>query len=99
MSMGHFGIICCDYWKASLERSDEVLFFKYERYERRHHLPHQEVGEFLEFPFSEDERKRGMVKWEIGPVYITPSMAERMEKVIEEKFGGSNLTFKMSCQV
>ncbi|KAK9285724.1 hypothetical protein L1049_024923 [Liquidambar formosana] len=28
--------------------------------------------------------------------YLTPSMAERMEKLVEEKFGGSGLTFKLS---
>ena len=29
--------------------------------------------------------------------YVTPSMAQRIENVFEEKFTGSGLSFKMSC--
>ncbi|KAK9266999.1 hypothetical protein L1049_021393 [Liquidambar formosana] len=41
-------------------------------------------------------RKAEVGDWEN---HLTPSMAKRMEKLIEEKLGGSGLTFKVSSQV
>ncbi|KAE8669885.1 hypothetical protein F3Y22_tig00112215pilonHSYRG00219 [Hibiscus syriacus] len=74
-----------------------------------YHLKH--LAMFLGVPFTEDEEKQGVVeeilkicifdKLKKGKVgdwsnYLTPSMIERMEKLIQQKLDGSALTFKFS---
>lgn len=123
------------FWKASLERPDKVLFFKYEdmKEDSLSHL--RRLAEFLGFPFSLEEENQGVMdeiiklcsfetmkaleannngrhvagapnsaffrKGEVGDWtnYLTPSMVQCLQKLMEEKLAGSGLTFKVSGQV
>ncbi|XP_004306829.1 PREDICTED: cytosolic sulfotransferase 15-like [Fragaria vesca subsp. vesca] len=131
---GPFWNTSLGYWKESLKRPNNVLFFKYEEMKNdvAYHL--KTLAKFIDYPFTEDEERNGLTediaklcsfetmkkleinktgafvmnignkclfrKAEVGDWvnYLTPTMEERMSKLIEEKFGGSGLTFKRSYQ-
>ncbi|PRQ57846.1 putative P-loop containing nucleoside triphosphate hydrolase [Rosa chinensis] len=121
-----------EYWKESLKRPQNVLFFKYEDMKEDVVLHLKRLAEFLDYPFTMEEERNGVIediaklcsfeslkalevnktgmirmskfenkvffrKAEVGDWvnYLTPKMEERMSKVIEEKLGGSGLTFKV----
>ncbi|OMO57709.1 hypothetical protein COLO4_35165 [Corchorus olitorius] len=50
------------YWKASLERPDKILFFKYEDLKKKTEACVRKLADFLECPFSIDEEKEGAVQ-------------------------------------
>ncbi|GMN69563.1 hypothetical protein TIFTF001_038610 [Ficus carica] len=50
------------YWKASLERPHKILFLKYVELKKDTASNIKTLAEFLEFPFSEDEEKQGVVE-------------------------------------
>ncbi|KAL6126100.1 hypothetical protein ACLB2K_074151 [Fragaria x ananassa] len=117
------------YWRESLKRPNNVLFWKYEEMKKDvlYHL--KTLAWFIDYPFTEEEERNGVIedianlcsfetmkkleinktgkivlnlenkslfrKAEVGDWanYFTPEMEERMSKLIEEKFGGSGLTF------
>ncbi|KAK6921144.1 Sulfotransferase domain [Dillenia turbinata] len=125
------------YWKASLENPNKVLFLKYEDMKENPTFYVKKLGDFLGFPFSEEEVKQGMIeeianfcsfenlrnlgvnksgkraiarpiennayfrKGEVGDWanYLSPSMAERAIKLMDDKFSGSGLSFKVSSHV
>ena len=115
------------FWKASLERPHKILFIKYEDLKKDIVFEMKKLAEFLGFPFSEEEEKRGLVekiaefcgienmkrlkgntegkrpsgalnrsyfrKGEVGDWmnFLTPSMVERMSKLVQERFEQSGL--------
>ncbi|KAM3378442.1 cytosolic sulfotransferase 15 [Capsicum galapagoense] len=120
------------YWKESIEKPNKVLFLKYEDMKVDACNQLKKLGEFLGFPFTEEEEKGGIIedisslcsfknmkelevnkkgkgaisdyenkdlfrKGETGDWvnYLTPSMFERLSNVMEEKLGGSGLTFTL----
>ncbi|GMJ01700.1 sulfotransferase 2A, ARABIDOPSIS THALIANA SULFOTRANSFERASE 2A [Hibiscus trionum] len=124
-----------EYWNASQENPDKVLFLKYEDLKEDINSQLKHLAMFLGVPFTEDEEKRGVVE-EIATIcsfdklkevevnkkglhisgiphkdffrkgkvgdwsnYLTPSMVERLEKLIHEKLDSSGLTFKFSSKV
>ncbi|KAK6925168.1 Sulfotransferase domain [Dillenia turbinata] len=50
------------YWKASLERPNEVLFLKYEDMKRSTADQVKKLAEFMGYPFSPEEETEGKVK-------------------------------------
>ncbi|GMP68250.1 hypothetical protein CsSME_00027925 [Camellia sinensis var. sinensis] len=131
-SYGPFWDHVLEYWKASRERPDKVLFLKYEDM-KEDPISHLKVlAKFMGLPFSLEEESQGLIeevlklcsfdnlkdlkvnkneknkngrpysmffrKGEVGDWanYLTPSMLERMSKLMEEKFDGSGLNFKFS---
>ncbi|XP_056694838.1 flavonol 4'-sulfotransferase-like [Spinacia oleracea] len=110
------------YWKASLERSDKVLFLKYEDLKGDTISHVKKLAEFAGVPFSPQEESDGAIqeiiqlcsiknlkelevnkigvfnkyydkksyfrKGEVGDGihHFTPSMAERMNKLMQQKF-------------
>ncbi|KAL7191850.1 hypothetical protein ACSBR2_023846 [Camellia fascicularis] len=131
-SYGPFWDHVLEYWKASRERPDKVLFLKYEDM-KEDPISHLKVlAKFMGLPFSLEEESQGLIeevsklcsldnlkdlkvnkneknkngrpystffrKGEVGDWsnYLTPSMLERMNKLMEEKFDGSGLNFKFS---
>ncbi|OMO66864.1 hypothetical protein COLO4_30300 [Corchorus olitorius] len=50
------------YWKASLERPDKILFFKYEDLKKETEACVRKLADFLECPFSMDEEREGTVQ-------------------------------------
>ncbi|OMO70190.1 hypothetical protein COLO4_28717 [Corchorus olitorius] len=50
------------YWKASLERPDKILFFKYEDLKKETEACVRKLAEFLECPFSIEEEREGTVQ-------------------------------------
>ncbi|KAL7177387.1 hypothetical protein ACSBR2_030694 [Camellia fascicularis] len=121
-----------EYWKASRERPDKVLFLKYEDM-KEDPISHLKVlAKFMGLPFSVEEENQVVIeevlklcsfdnlkdlevnkneknrmghpynvffrKGEVGDWanYLTPSMVERMNKLMEENFAGSGLNFKFS---
>ncbi|XP_028071227.1 cytosolic sulfotransferase 18-like [Camellia sinensis] len=131
-SYGPFWDRVLEYWKASRERPDKVLFLKYEDM-KEDPISHLKVlAKFMGLPFSLEEESQGLIeevlklcsfdnlkdlkvnkneknkngrpysmffrKGEVGDWanYLTPSMLERMSKLMEEKFDGSGLNFKFS---
>ncbi|KAK9290697.1 hypothetical protein L1049_008871 [Liquidambar formosana] len=50
------------FWKASLERPDKVLFFKYEDMKADIIFHIKRLAEFLGLPFSEEEGKKGVIE-------------------------------------
>ncbi|EEF34549.1 cytosolic sulfotransferase 15 [Ricinus communis] len=133
-----FGPFCnhvLEYWKASQENPDKVLFLKYEELKEDIIGCTKKLAEFLGFPFSKDEEEQGIVeeitricsfenlknldvnkngkrpsgapndaffrKGEVGDWsnHLTPSMAERMINLLQEKLKGSGLSFDLSCKV
>ncbi|GMJ01697.1 sulfotransferase 2A, ARABIDOPSIS THALIANA SULFOTRANSFERASE 2A [Hibiscus trionum] len=124
-----------EYWNASQENPDKVLFLKYEDLKEDISSQLKRLSMFLGVPFTEDEEKQGVVE-EIAKVcsfdklrelevnkkglhisgiphkdffrkgkvgdwsnYLTPSMVERLEKLIHEKLDGSGLTFNFSSKI
>ncbi|CAL5406990.1 unnamed protein product [Camellia sinensis] len=121
-----------EYWKASQERPDKVLFLKYEDMKEDPISHFKVLAKFMGLPFSVEEESQGVIeealklcsfnnlkdsevnkneknrrghpnsmyfrKGEVGDWanYLTPSMLERMNKLMEEKFAGSGLNFKFS---
>ncbi|KAL7193428.1 hypothetical protein ACSBR2_025107 [Camellia fascicularis] len=131
-SYGPFWDHVLEYWKASQERPNKVLFLKYEDM-KEDPISHLKVlAKFMGLPFSVEEESQGVIeevlklcsfdnlkdlevntnetnrnghpysmffrKAEVGDWanYLTPSMLERMNKLMEEKFAGSGLNFKFS---
>ncbi|KAK8479574.1 hypothetical protein V6N12_055399, partial [Hibiscus sabdariffa] len=123
------------YWKASQENPNKVLFLKYEDLKEDISCQLMHLAMFLGVPFTEDEKKGGVVeeianicsfeklkelevnkngssqsngipykvffrKGKVGDWSncVTPSMVERLEKLIQEKLNNSGLTFKLSCK-
>ncbi|KAL7184968.1 hypothetical protein ACSBR2_027000 [Camellia fascicularis] len=124
-----------EYWKASQERPDKVLFLKYEDM-KEDPISHLKVlAKFMGLPFSVEEENRGLIeevlklcsfdnlkdlevnknekykvgrpnsmffrKGEVGDWanYLTPSMFERMNKLMKEKFAGSGLNFNFLLNI
>ncbi|XP_059650137.1 cytosolic sulfotransferase 6-like [Cornus florida] len=88
---------CFGYWKASLENPNKVLFLKYEDLkEDKNFELLKKLAEFLGFAFSGTKREMGKAKVGDWANYLTPSMAERLKKLMEEKLDGSGLNFKAS---
>ncbi|KAL7184995.1 hypothetical protein ACSBR2_027020 [Camellia fascicularis] len=114
-----------EYWKASQERPDKVLFLKYEDM-KEDPISHLKVlAKFMGLPFSMEEENQGLIeevlklcsfdnlkdlevnknekykagcpnsmffrKGDVGDWanYLTPSVFERMNKLMKEKFAGS----------
>ncbi|OMO99620.1 hypothetical protein COLO4_13190 [Corchorus olitorius] len=50
------------YWKASLERPNKILFFKYEDLKKETEACVRKLAEFLECPFSIEEEREGTVQ-------------------------------------
>ncbi|RVW19980.1 Cytosolic sulfotransferase 10 [Vitis vinifera] len=85
------------YWKASLDSPKRVLFMKYEDLKRDSSFHVKELAEFIGCPFS--RRKKPKVwKGEFGDWknHLTAEMADSLDRIIEEKFTGSGLTFSDS---
>ncbi|KAE8681616.1 Cytosolic sulfotransferase 15 [Hibiscus syriacus] len=123
------------YWKERLERSNNVLFMKYEDMKEDAISQLKMLANFLGVPFSNEEEEEGLVeeiiklcsfenlkdlevkksgksikdfdnkylfrKGEIGDWvnHLSPSMVERLSKIMEEKFGDSDLKFKVFSSV
>ncbi|OMO99622.1 hypothetical protein COLO4_13192 [Corchorus olitorius] len=51
-----------EYWKASLERPDKILFFKYEDMKKETEACVKKLAEFLGYPFSRVEEREGTVQ-------------------------------------
>ena len=121
-----------EFWKASLEKPQKVLFLKYEDLKKDPFQNIKRLADFLGLSFSEEERKKGVIeeimalcsigsmknlevnkngwrpkgiphkaffrKGEVGDSknFLTPAMAEQMEKLMREKFGEHYLAFKLS---
>ncbi|KAL7169842.1 hypothetical protein ACSBR2_034807 [Camellia fascicularis] len=121
-----------EYWKASRERPDKVLFLKYEDMKEDPISHLKMLAKFMSVPFFVEEESQGVIeevlklcsfdtlkdlevnknekngrghpyslffrKGKVGDWanYLTLSMLERMNKLMEEKFAGSGLNFKFS---
>ncbi|KAJ0102640.1 hypothetical protein Patl1_04826 [Pistacia atlantica] len=119
-----------EYWRASIEQPEKILFLKYEDLKEDIKFYVKKLANFLGCPFSEEEESQEMIKeiaklcsfdnmkslevnkkgkfsngfkndlffrkGEVGDwkKHLTPSMAERFEKLLEEKLEESGLTFK-----
>ncbi|XP_050233934.1 cytosolic sulfotransferase 15-like [Mercurialis annua] len=120
------------YWKESLEKPNKVLFLKYEDLKEDIVGEVKRIGEFIGYPFSEEEERRGVIqeiaklcsfsnlkelevnksgaylevyphnaffrKGNVGDWadYISPPLKQRLENLMQEKLGGSGLSFKLS---
>ncbi|KAK6921051.1 Sulfotransferase domain [Dillenia turbinata] len=123
-----------EYWKASLERPDKILFLKYEDLKRDPSYYVKNLAVFMGYPFSLQEKAEGCVekiielcsfetlgnlevnksgklqgaivdaehpakiffrKGKIGDWknHLTGDMANRLDRIIEEKLSGSGLKF------
>ncbi|KAK6921045.1 Sulfotransferase domain [Dillenia turbinata] len=123
-----------EYWKASLERPDKILFLKYEDIKRDPSYYVKKLADFMGYPFSMKEKAdccveniiefcsfeklsnlevnksgklRGVTvdaeypakiffrKGKIGDWknHLTGDMANRLDRIIEEKLSGSGLKF------
>ncbi|KDO38061.1 hypothetical protein CISIN_1g045957mg, partial [Citrus sinensis] len=76
------------YWKASIEQPGKILFLKYEN-----------LGKPLVYPILPGNslflRKGEVGNWKN---YLSPSMSQHLQKVVEEKLDGPSLTFKTSLE-
>ncbi|GMJ01695.1 hypothetical protein HRI_003838600 [Hibiscus trionum] len=103
-TLGPFLDHVLEYWNASQENPDKVLFLKYEDLKEDINSQLKHLAMFLGVHFTKDEEKQGVVA-EIAKVcsfdnnYLTPSMVERLEKFIHEKLDGSSLTFNFSSKI
>ncbi|KAK6146153.1 hypothetical protein DH2020_020022 [Rehmannia glutinosa] len=50
------------YWRASMENPDRVLFLKYEDMKRDPVSNVDKIADFLGLPFSDDEKKQGLIQ-------------------------------------
>lgn len=116
------------YWQQSIEVPEKVLFLKYEDMKEDSVSNIKKLAEFLGFPFTVEEEKRGvggkvstmcnfenlkdfgvtvekgegsekigyLRKGEVGDWlnYLTPTMAEQLSKIVEEKLNGTGLKFR-----
>ncbi|KAK8585422.1 hypothetical protein V6N13_050401 [Hibiscus sabdariffa] len=134
-SIGPFFDHVLEYWNASQQYPDKILFIKYEDLKEDINSQLKHLAMFLGVPFTEDEEKQGVVeeitnicsfeelkelqvnkkgvsivgipnkdffrKAEVGDWsnYLTPSMVERLEKLMHEKLDNSGLTFKLSPKI
>ncbi|KAM7507748.1 hypothetical protein LguiA_018201 [Lonicera macranthoides] len=60
-SFGPFWEHALGYWRASIESPHKVLFLKYEDLKEDINYYVKKIAEFLEFPFSLEEEKQGIV--------------------------------------
>uniref|UniRef100_A0A803LKM0 Sulfotransferase n=2 Tax=Chenopodium quinoa TaxID=63459 RepID=A0A803LKM0_CHEQI len=125
-----------EYWKASLERPEKVLFLKYEDLKDDPTFHLKRLAKFIGVPFSPHEESEGVItqiielcsiktmkglevnksdnkaidkffdkktyfrKGEVGDWinHFTPTMVERMKKLMEEKLEGTGLSFTLLPQ-
>ncbi|KAK6243999.1 hypothetical protein QUC31_010408 [Theobroma cacao] len=122
------------YWKASQERPDKVMFLKYEDMLNDSVLYVKKLAELMGYPFSSDEEQVGAVqeivdlcsfenlsnleinktgkryagdseatnksffrKGKVGDWQNYLTMAQRLDKIMEQKLSGSGLTFELQC--
>ncbi|KAL4307975.1 hypothetical protein GQ457_01G035050 [Hibiscus cannabinus] len=134
-SLGPFFDHVLEYWNASQENPDKILFLKYEDLKEDMNSQLKHLAMFLGVPFTEDEERQGVVE-EIAKIcsfeklkelevnnkglhtsgiphkdffrkgkvgdwsnYLTPSMVERLEKLIQDKLDNSGLTFNFSSKI
>ncbi|KAK6921050.1 Sulfotransferase domain [Dillenia turbinata] len=131
---GPFWDHCLEYWEASSERPDKILFLKYEDIKRDPSYYVEKLADFMGYPFSLQEKADGCVKkiiefcsfetlsnlevnksGKLGSVivdgeypakiffrkgkigdwvnHLTVDMANRLDRIIEEKLNGSGLKF------
>ncbi|KAL3596298.1 hypothetical protein D5086_007935 [Populus alba] len=62
INSGPFWDYNSEYWNASLERPNNVLFLKYEDLKKDTTFYVQKLAQFMERPFSVDEKSKGAVK-------------------------------------
>ncbi|KAK6925152.1 Sulfotransferase domain [Dillenia turbinata] len=126
------------YWKASMESPQRILFLKYEDLKKDAHFYVQKIADFMGYPFSLNEEKKGAVqeivdlcsfenlsnlevnktgkhhvsgsnivdnsaffrKGEVGDWknHLTPEMAERIDKITEQKLGRFGLEFDTAAK-
>ncbi|XAR54400.1 hypothetical protein NMG60_11029508 [Bertholletia excelsa] len=120
------------YWNKSLEEKERILFVKYEDLKEDIISQTIKLADFLGLPFSDEEKKRGMIEeisrlCSIGNLkqlevnrseehviglpkkaffrkgvvgdwanYLSPAMVEKIKKLVDEKFKGSGIDFKMT---
>uniref|UniRef100_A0A0D9XBQ2 Sulfotransferase n=1 Tax=Leersia perrieri TaxID=77586 RepID=A0A0D9XBQ2_9ORYZ len=89
-----------EYWRASLERPEKVMFLKYEEIQSDPVLVVRKLAGFLGVPFSKQEEIGGIP--EIGKLtrrvadwvnHITEDMGKKLDCIVQEKLRGSGLSF------
>ncbi|KAG5249932.1 sulfotransferase family protein [Salix suchowensis] len=132
VALGPFWDHVFGYWKESLEKPHKTSFFMYEDLKGDIVSNLKRLAEFIGYPFSAEEEKRGVIqeiadlcslkslkdlevnksgsyggkyannsffrKGEVGDWanYLSSTMMQRLEKLMQEKLSGSGLIFKMS---
>lgn len=130
-AFGPFWDNVVSYWKVCVEKSDKILFMKYEDLIKKDIVCEiKKLAKFLGYSFSKEEEKQGLIdeiikfcslenlkkldvnsiglrsgvpcaayfrKGEVGDYinYLTPSMADRLQNLVEQKLAGSGLDFKI----
>ncbi|XAR54402.1 hypothetical protein NMG60_11029512 [Bertholletia excelsa] len=120
------------YWKKSLEEKDRILFLRYEELKEDIINQINSLANFLGLPFSEEEKKRGMIEeisrlCSIGNLKelevnrseehimgipknayfrkgvvgdwtnnLSSTSAEKIKKLVDEKFKDSGIEFRMT---
>ncbi|KAI9112883.1 hypothetical protein K1719_016200 [Acacia pycnantha] len=86
---GPFWIHMLGYWRASKERQNKILFLSFEKLTE---LEVNKTGKFMQKFENKDFFRKGVVGDWVN--HFSPWMIEKLSKVMEEKFGGSGLSFQ-----